>query len=96
MSGGDLFAISWRIAFAVGVPLFLAAYLTTLLDPSAPSWESLAVILIGIAVAGLGMFFVLRGLSSGAPQVSDAARAAGRKWDAEVRDEERKREEKTR
>ncbi len=96
MSGGDLFAISWRIAFAVGVPLFLAAYLTTRLDPTAPPWESLAIILGGIAVAGLGMFFVLRGLTGGTPQVSDAARAAGRKWDAEVRDEERKREEEAR
>jgi hypothetical protein len=93
MSGGDLFAISWRIAFAVGVPLFLAAYLTTLLDPSAPSWESLAIMLVGVAAAGVGMFVVLRGLSSATPQVSDAARAAGRKWDAEVRAEERKRDE---
>jgi drug/metabolite transporter (DMT)-like permease len=93
MSGGDLFAISWRIAFAVGVPLFLAAFLTTRLDASAPSWEPLGIILVGIAAAGLGMFFVLRGLTSGTPQVSDAARAAGRKWDAEVRAEERKRDE---
>jgi drug/metabolite transporter (DMT)-like permease len=96
MSGGDLFAISWRIAFAVGVPLFLAAYLTTRLDPTAPAWESLAIILIGLAAAGVGMFFVLRGLSSGAPTVSESARAAGRKWDAEVRAEERQREEQSR
>jgi predicted permease len=96
MSGGDLFAISWRIAFAVGVPLFLAAYLTTRLDSSAPSWESLVIILVGIAAAGFGMFFVLRGLTAGTPQVSDAARAAGRKWDAEVRAEERQREDDVR
>ena len=96
MSGGDLFAISWRIAFAVGVPLFLAAYVTTRLDPSAPSWQSLAVILIGLAVAGLGMFFVLRGLVAGTPQVSEAARAAGRKWEAEAREEERQRGEQSR
>ena len=96
MSGGDLFAISWRIAFAVGVPLFAAAYLTTRLDPSSPSWESLTVILAGIAAAGAGMYFVLRGLSSGTPQVSDAARAAGRKWQAEVQADERRREEESR
>lgn len=96
MSGGDLFAVSWRVAFAVGVPLFLAAFLTTRLDPSAPSWESLAIILVGIAVAGFGMFFVLRGLIAGTPQVSEAARAAGRKWDAEAREEERQREEQSR
>jgi predicted exporter len=96
MSGGDLFAISWRIAFAVGVPLFLAAYVTTRLDPSAPSWQSLAVILVGLAVAGLGMFFVLRGLIAGTPQVSEAARAAGRKWEAEAREEERQRGEQSR
>jgi drug/metabolite transporter (DMT)-like permease len=96
MSGGDLFAISWRIAFAVGVPLFLAAYLTTRLDPTAPAWEPLAIILVGVAAAGFGMFFTLRGLTSGTPQVSDAARAAGRKWDAEVRAEERQREEESR
>lgn len=96
MSGGDLFAISWRIAFAVGVPLFLAAYVTTRLDPSAPSWQSLAVILAGLAVAGLGMFFVLRGLIAGTPQVSEAARAAGRKWEAEAREEERQRGEQSR
>ena len=96
MSGGDLFAISWRIAFAVGVPLFLAAYVTTWLDPSAPSWQSLAVILVGLAVAGLGMFFVLRGLIAGTPQVSEAARAAGRKWEAEAREEERQRGEQSR
>lgn len=96
MSGGDVFAVSWRVAFAVGVPLFLAAFLTTRLDPSAPSWESLAIILVGIAVAGFGMFFVLRGLIAGTPQVSEAARAAGRKWDAEAREEERQREEQSR
>jgi hypothetical protein len=96
VSGGDLFAISWRIAFAVGVPLFAAAYLTTLLDRSAPSWQSLAIILVGMAAAGAGLYLVLRGLSSGTPQVSDAARAAGRKWDAEVRAEERQREEESR
>jgi hypothetical protein len=96
MSGGDLFAISWRIAFAVGVPLFLAAYVTTRLDPSAPSWQALAVIIAGLTVAGFGMFFVLRGLVAGTPQVTDAARAAGRKWDAEARDEERQREEESR
>src|SRR5437868_972083 len=90
MSGGDLLAISWRIAFAVGVPLFLAAFLTTQLDAKAPSWEGLLIILAGVGAAGFGMFLVLRGLTSDTPQVSDAARAAGRKWDAEIRDEERK------
>jgi hypothetical protein len=96
MSGGDLFAISWRIAFAVGVPLFLAAYLTTRLDQAAPSWQPLGIILAGLAVAGLGMFFVLRGLVAGTPVVSEGARAAGRKWDAEARAEERQREEESR
>lgn len=96
MSGGDLFAVSWRVAFAVGVPLFLAAFLTTRLDQSAPSWEPLGVILVGMVVAGFGMFFVLRGLIAGTPQVSEAAREAGRAWDAEAREEERQREEQSR
>jgi len=42
------------------------------------------------------MFFVLRGLIAGTPQVSEAARAAGRKWEAEAREEERQRGEQSR
>jgi len=92
VSGGDVFAISWRIAAAVGIPLFAAAYLTTRLDPTAPPWLSLIVILVGLLVAGVGMYLVLRSLISEPPVVTDAARKAGRRWEAEIQDEERRRE----
>lgn len=92
--GGDLFAISWRIAGAVGVPLFAAAYFTTLIDPTAPAWVPLAVILGGLAVAGAAMFFVLRGMVAANPEppVSERARTAGRRWEAEVAERQRRRE----
>jgi hypothetical protein len=86
--------MAWRIAGAVALPLFVAAYLTSLLGPDAPSWAALLVILAGLAVAGAGMYLVLRGMLRETPEppVSDRARAAGRRWDAEIAERQRRRE----
>ena len=54
----------------------------------------LVSILVGLVVAGLGMFFVLKRYIAANPQqpVSDAAREAGRKWEREIAERERKKE----
>ena len=54
----------------------------------------LVSILLGLAVAGLGTFFVLRRYLAANPDqpASDKAREAGRAWDSEIQERERKRE----
>ncbi len=85
-----------QVAVVVGGPLLLAAYAGDALDRSfgtAP-WLGLVSILIGLAVAGLGAFFVLRRYVKGnpVPPTSEAAREAGRRWRHEIEERERRRE----
>jgi hypothetical protein len=52
------------------------------------------VILVGLAIAGLGTFFILRRYLAANPDqpASEKAREAGRVWDREIQERERKRE----
>lgn len=89
---GDLLAISWQIAAAVAVPLLGAAWLSQKVTQD--TGIQLAIVLAGLVVAGLGMYVVLRRHLARNPDepVSEKARAAGREWEAELREAERKRE----
>lgn len=94
--GGDLLAIGFQIAFVVGIPLLAAAVIGDALDRqlgTAPML-GLASILVGLAVAGLGTFLVLRRYLGANPDqpVSARAREAGRAWQREVDEQERRRE----
>ena len=89
---GDLLAITWQIAAAVAAPLFGAAWLSQKVTED--TGIQLAIVLGGLAVAGLGMWVVLRRyLASEADEpVTERSREAGRRWEAEVREAERQRE----
>jgi len=88
--------MGFQVAVVVGGPLLIAAVVGQKLDEmfgTAPNL-GLVSILVGLAVAGLGMFLVLKRYIAANPQqpVSDAAREAGRKWEREIEERERKRE----
>ena len=90
---GDLLAISWQVALAVGVPLFVAAWLSQ--QVTRDTGVQLAIVLAGLAVAGLGMYVIIRRYIAldPVPPTSDAAREAGRAWEREILEEERKKAE---
>ena len=94
--GGDLLTIGFQIAIVVGIPLLVAAFVGDTLDRQLGTAPALGLlsILVGLGVAGVGMFYVLRRyLAANSDQpVSEKAREAGRAWDREIADRERKRE----
>ena len=87
---GDLLAISWQVATAVGVPLFGAAWLSQ--NVTQDTGIQLAIVLAGLTVAGAGMFLVIRRYMAmnPVPPTSEAAREAGRAWEREIAEQERK------
>jgi F0F1-type ATP synthase assembly protein I len=94
--GGDLLSMGFQVAVVVGGPLFVAAVVGQKLDErfgTAPNL-GLVSILVGLAIAGLGMFWIIKRYIDANPQqpVSDAAREAGRRWDREITERERKKE----
>ena len=88
--------MGFQVAVVVGGPLLIAAVLGQKLDEQFGTAPTLGVvaILVGLAVAGLGMFLVIKRYLDANPQgpVSDAAREAGRKWEREIEERERKKE----
>ena len=94
--GGDLLSMGFQVAVVVGGPLLIAAYLGQKLDEqfgTAPTL-GLVAILVGLAVAGLGMFLIIRRYiaRNPTPPTSDAAREAGRRWEREIQEQEKKKE----
>jgi F0F1-type ATP synthase assembly protein I len=94
--GGDLLSMGFQVAVVVGGPLLAGAVVGQKLDEmygTAPTL-GLVSILVGLVVAGLGMFFVLkRYIAANPPRpVTDAAREAGRRWEREIAEQERKKE----
>jgi len=90
--GGDVLAISWQVAVAVALPLFGAAWLSQQVTQDVGG--QLLVVTLGLVAAGAGMYVVIRQYVSahpGAP-TSEAAREAGRRWEREIAERERKRE----
>jgi hypothetical protein len=88
--------MGFQVAVVVGGPLLIAAVVGQKLDErfgTAPSL-GLASILVGLAIAGLGMFVVIKRYIDANPHqpVSEAAREAGRKWEREIAEQERRKE----
>jgi F0F1-type ATP synthase assembly protein I len=79
----------------VAVPIALGAWLGQQVDDRlgiAP-WGLLALTFVGMALAGLAIAWLIRRTSGGLnPPVSEAAREAGRRWQAEIDERERERE----
>lgn len=90
---GDLLAISWQVALAVGLPLLAAAWLAQ--QVTQDTGIQLAIVLAGLAVAGVGMYVVIRRYVAlnPVPPTTDAARKAGQAWEREIVERERKRED---
>jgi F0F1-type ATP synthase assembly protein I len=88
--------MGFQVAVVVGAPLLVAAVVGQKLDEQFGTTPNLGLvsILVGLAVAGLGMYVVIKRYIDANPQqpVSDAAREAGRKWEREIAEQERKKE----
>ena len=89
---GDLLAVGWQVAAAVAVPLFAAAWLSQ--QVTQDTSVQLLIVLAGLAVAGVGMYGVIRRYlaSNPVPPTTEAARDAGRKWEREIEERARKKE----
>lgn len=89
---GDLLAISWQVAVAVAAPLFAAAWLSQ--QVTQDTALQLVVVMVGLVVAGAGMYLVVRRYMAAhpVPPTSEAAREAGLRWDREIEDRARKKE----
>lgn len=88
--------MGFQVAVVVGGPLLIAAWVGQKLDDlygTAPTL-GLVAILVGLAVAGLGMFVIIRRYiaRNPTPPTSEAAREAGRRWEREIQDQEKKKE----
>ena len=94
--GAHLLSVGIQVALVVGVPLLVAAVAGDALDRrfGTTPWLGLALIVLGLGVAGAGMFWVLRRYMrlNPVPPTSEAAREAGRRWLREIEERERKRE----
>jgi len=80
----------------VAVPIVVGAWLGQKLDDSAGTapWGLLGLTFLGMAIAVLGVTILVRRYLAENPiaPVSDRARRAGRSWQAEIDEQERKRE----
>jgi F0F1-type ATP synthase assembly protein I len=89
--GGDLLSMGFQVAVVVGGPLLIAAYVGQRLDEQFGTAPNLALVTI---LVGLGMFLIIRRYiaNNPTPPTSDAAREAGRRWEREIQEQERKKE----
>jgi len=93
---GDFLAIGLQLAAVMAVPLVLAVYVGGWLDERTGTrpYLQLVAILLGLGAAAYGAFLVLRRywVDNPVPPVSEEARRAGRRWDLEIEERERRRE----
>jgi F0F1-type ATP synthase assembly protein I len=94
--GGDLLVVGIQVAVVMALPLLAAAWLGEALDRSLGTspWMGLVLILVGLGVAGLGVYLILRRYIALNPigPPSETARAAGRRWQREIDEQQRRRE----
>ena len=80
----------------VAVPIVVGAWLGQKLDESAGTapWGLLGLTFLGMAIAVLGVAYLIRRYLAENPvgPVSERARQAGRQWEAEIDERERKRD----
>jgi F0F1-type ATP synthase assembly protein I len=84
-----------QVAVAIGLPLLLGTFGGNAVDShlGTSPWGLLVGILVGLVLGGLGLFGVLRRyLSQPMGMPTDRARVAGRKWEGEIEERERRRE----
>lgn len=88
-------AILGQVGVSVGIPIALGAWLGQKVDErlgTAP-WGLLGLTFLGMALAGVAVAMLIRryqGTDSG--EVTEAAREAGRRWQAEIDEQKSQRE----
>lgn len=90
-------AILGQVGLTIAVPIALGAWLGVKVDAALGTspWGLLGLIFVGMAAAGGGVALLIKRYAEENPVTpsSDRARKAGRAWQAELDEEERKREE---
>ncbi len=90
-------AILGQVGITVAVPIAIGAWLGLKLDEAAGTspWGLLALIFLGMALAGAGVWVIIKRFTEENPvrPSTERAREAGRRWDAEIQERQRKREE---
>ena len=90
-------AILGQVGIVIAVPIALGAWLGLQVDEAAGTspWGLLASIFAGMVVAGVGVWRLIARYTEDNPIVpsTERAREAGRKWEAEIAERERQREE---
>lgn len=90
-------AILGQVGITVAVPIALGAWLGLKLDEAAGTspWGLLGLIFLGMALAGVGVWMQIKRFTEENPirPSTERAREAGRRWDAEIAERERKRDE---
>ena len=88
--------MGFQVALVVGGPLLIAAVVGQKLDDTYGTTPTLGLvsILVGMTIAGLGMWLVIKRYIDANPErpVTDAARKAGRAWERDIAEQERKKE----
>ena len=90
-------AILGQVGLTIAVPVALGAWLGVKLDAALGTspWGLLGLIFVGMAAAGGGVALLIKRYADDNPITPSSARAreAGRKWQAEVDEAERTRDE---
>jgi F0F1-type ATP synthase assembly protein I len=90
-------AILGQVGLTIAVPIALGAWLGVKLDAALGTspWGLLGLIFVGMAAAGGGVALLIKRYTEENPIApsSERAREAGRKWQAEVDEEARQRED---
>jgi F0F1-type ATP synthase assembly protein I len=89
-------AILGQVGLTIAVPIAVGAWLGLRIDEATGTspWGLLGSIFVGMVVAGAGVALLIRRFSEENPirPSTERAREAGRRWDAEIAERERKRE----
>jgi F0F1-type ATP synthase assembly protein I len=89
-------AILGQVGLTIAVPIAAGAWLGLKLDEATGTspWGLLGSIFVGMVVAGAGVALLIRRFSEENPITpsTERGREAGRRWDAEIAERERKRE----
>ncbi len=89
-------AILGQVGLIIAIPIALGAWLGLKLDEATGTspWGLLGLIFVGVVIAGFGVATLIKRFSDDNPTTAstERAREAGQRWDAEIRERERKRE----
>ncbi len=92
-------AILGQVGLTIAVPIAFGAWLGLKLDERTGTspWGLLSLIFAGMVIAGAGVVLLIKRYSEENPvrPSSEGAREAGRRWEREVAEQERRREDES-